>query len=211
MIDFSHVFHIVLAALAAHSHGVCLGDGFLGIGGSGSQTDRKQQLAGYGDLSNIFNTGLNSGTQNVSQGQSDLGSAAGYNSKILNGDRSAISQALSPEISSITGQADASRRQQAAMGTSRGGGTNAGNQQQQQKEQGAISSVIGGAQPAAAQSLAGIGGTEAGLGSNLLGLSNNAAGNLTGDAINSYKTTSAQNGAAGAALGQIASGLIFGI
>lgn len=185
--------------------------GFLGIGGSGSSTDRKQQLAGYGDLSNIFNTGLNTGKSDLNQGQSDLGQSAGYNAKLLSGDRSTIMSALSPEISSITGQGDAARRQQAAMGTARGGGTNAGNQQQQQKEQGAISSAVGGVQPQAAQSLAGIGGTEAGLGNSLLGLSNNAAGNLTNDAIESYKTTSAQNGAAGAALGQIASGLIFGM
>lgn len=185
--------------------------GFLGIGGSGSNTDRKQQIAGYGDLSNIFNTGLDTGKSNVAQGTSDLGQSAGYDSKLLNGDRSTILQAISPEVSSITGQADAARRQQAALGTSRGGGTNANNQQIQQREQGAISNAVGGVQPQAAQSLAGIGGTEAGLGANLLGLGNNAAGNLTGDAINSYKTTSAQNGAAGAALGQIASGLIFGL
>lgn len=185
--------------------------GFLGIGGSGSSTDRKQQLAGYGDLSNIFNTGLNQGQGALNQGQSDLGQSAGYNAKLLSGDRSTIMSALSPEISSITGQGDAARQQQAAMGTARGGGTNAGNQQQQQKEQGAISSAVGGVQPQAAQSLAGIGGTEAGLGNSLLGLSNNAAGNLTNDAIESYKTTSAQNAAQGQALGQIASGLIFGM
>lgn len=211
VIDFSHAIHGILMILTAHAHGVCIGDGFLGIGGSGASTDRKQQLAGYGDLSNVFNTGMNSGTSGVNQGQNDLGSAAGYSSKILNGDRSSIMSALSPQISSITGQADAGRRQEAAMGTSRGGGTNAGNQQQNQKEQGAISSAVGGAQPAAAQSLAGVGGTEAGLGANLLGLGNSAASNLTGDAINSYKTTSAQNAAAGAGLGQLASGLIFGL
>lgn len=185
--------------------------GLFGIGGSASKTDRQNTLTGYGDLQNVFNTGLNTGKPAVAQGQSDLGQAAGYDSKLLNGDRSTIMQALSPQISSITGQADAARRQQAAMGTSRGGGTNANNQQQQQREQGAISSAVGGVQPQAAQSLAGIGGTEAGLGANLLGLANNAGSNLTNDAMESYKTTSAQNGAMGQALGSIASGLIFGI
>lgn len=182
--------------------------GMLGIGGSGSNTDRKQQLGGYGDLANVFNTGMTQGSSTLGQGQTDLGSSAGYDNKILNGDRSSIMSALSPQISSITGQGAANQRQQAAMGTSRGGGTNAGDQQLAQREQGQISSAVGGAQPAAAQSLAGIGSTESGIGSNLLGLGATGAQDLTGDAINSYKTTSANNMATGAGLGQLAAGLI---
>jgi hypothetical protein len=203
-----HAIHVVVAAFAAHSSVIHFGEGFLGIGGSSSGTDRKQQLAGYGDLSNVFNTGMQQGSATLGQGQSELGSAAGYDTKILNGDRSSIMSALSPQISSITGQGAANQRQQAAMGTSRGGGTNAADQQLQQREQGQISSAVGGAQPAAAQSLAGIGATESGLGSNLLGLGATGAQDLTGDAINSYRATSANNAALGQGIGQLAAGII---
>lgn len=122
-----------------------------------------------------------------------------------------MEQALSPEISSITGQADQNRKQQSAMGTARGGGTDAINQQQQQNTQGQISQLINQARPQAAQQMQGIGAQELGTGSNLLGLGANAAGALTSDAGNSYATTSAQNQAAGSALGGLASSLLFGL
>jgi hypothetical protein len=209
-LSISHAIHAVLAALAAHSSGVCLGDGFLGIGGSSSSTDRKQQLAGYGDLSNIYNQGISQGNNASATGQGELGEAAGYDSSILNGNRSSIMSALSPQISSITGQANQNKKQQATMGTARGGGTNASNQQTQQQEQGAITKAIGGAQSGAASGLASIGSNETATGANLLGLGANAAGTLTGDASQSYATTSAQNAAAGQAAGQLAAGILFG-
>lgn len=191
-----HAVHAVLAALAAHVGGIHFADGFLGVGGSSSGTDRKAQLGGYGDLSNIYNTGITGGTDATSK-------AAGYNSKILSGDRSSIMSALSPEIGAITGLANQNKKQQASMGTARGGGTDALNQQQQQNTQAEVSNTINTARPEAAKS-------EAGLGTSLLGTANSAAGTLTGDAINSYKTTSAQNAATGAAAGKLASTLIMG-
>lgn len=211
MIDghvLSHIVRAVIGAVCAHSSGVTLGDGFLGIGGSASKTDRSNQLAGYGDLSNIYNTGLSQGNNASATGQSELGQASGYDSSILSGNRSSIMSSLSPQISSITGQANQNKKQQSAMGTSRGGGTDALNQQSQQQTQGAITNAIGGAQSGAAKDLAGIGSTEVGTGANLLGLGANAAGTLTGDAASSYATTSAQNAASGAAAGQLAAGLL---
>lgn len=185
--------------------------GFLGVGGSASSTDRKNQLTGYGDLQNVFNYGIPQGQQGQSQGQSDLGSSSSYWGKLLNGDRSSITSALQPEISSITGQGDAARRQASALGTSRGGGTNAANQQSQTAEQGQISNLIAGARPQAAQQLQGIGQTELNNSANLLGLGNQAGTSLTNAATNSYQTTSAQNAAQGQAAGQIASALLFGL
>jgi hypothetical protein len=206
-----HAFHVVIGALFAHTSGVTFGEGFLGIGGSSSGTDRKNTLAGYGDLGNIFNTGVAQGNQQLSQGNQNTGSAANFDNQILNGNRSSIMSALSPQISSITGQANQARKQQANLGTARGGGVNAGDQQMQQQEQGAISNVVGGAQPAAAKDLAQIGAGQTSAGGNLLGLGANAAGTLTGDSIDSYKTTSANNAALGSAAGTIASSLLFGM
>jgi hypothetical protein len=210
MIIALHMLAVAMKAVLAHGHGVQWSDGFLGIGGSASKTDRSQQLAGYGDLGNIFNTGLNNSNADTNAGQNDLGTAAGFNSKILNGNRSSIMSALSPQIASITGQANQAKKQQASLGTARGGGTNAGNQQQQQQVQGAISSVVGGAQPQAAKDMASIGSTETNAGQQALGTAGGAAQNLTGDAADSYQTTSAQNSASGAAAAQLAAGLIFG-
>ena len=43
------------------------------FGGSAAKTDRKQQLAGFGDLSNLFNFGMNSGKAETGQSQDLLG------------------------------------------------------------------------------------------------------------------------------------------
>lgn len=185
--------------------------GFLGLGGSASKTDRNQVLQGYGDLQNVFNYGIPQGKAGQAQGQADLGQSANYWQKLLGGDRSSMMSALSPEISSITGQADQARKQQSAMGTARGGGTNAGDQQQQQQEQGQISNLIAGARPQAAQQMQSIGGQELSNASNLLGLGTNAAGSLTNAATNSYGTTAGQSAQQGQAIGQMAAMLAFGL
>jgi hypothetical protein len=171
--------------------------GFLGIGGSSSKTDRSQYLGGQGALSNIFNTAIPSGA-------SDTGAAEGFNKSVLSGNRSAITQALQPEIGTITGEANQAKKQQAAMGTSRGGGTNAQNQQLDKQTQAAITGTINQARPEASKQLASIG-------SNLLGLGENAAGQYTGNAASSYATTTANNTAAGQAAGQAAAALLFGV
>jgi hypothetical protein len=196
-----HVLHTVAAYLIAHlgtgAGGVHLCDGFLGIGGSSSGTDRK-------NLNNIFNTGLTQGTSDLTQGGADTSKAAGYNSGILGGDRSSIMQALSPEISGITGRADAQRKEQANLGTSRTGGTNADNQQQQQRTDAQVSNLIGTARPQAAQQLASIGANQSGLGTNLLGLGEKTVADM-------YPTDVKKNQETGQAAGQIASALLFGL
>lgn len=164
--------------------------GILGIGGSAAKTDRKDILQSQGNLNNVFNYALPTGEKATSDANS-------YNSKILNGDRSSITQAMAPEVNSITGQADQAKKQEANMGTSRGGGTNAAHQQTQQKEEGAVTDMIAKARPAAAAN-------EANIGSNLLGLGENAAGAEGQVAADSYKTSSANASDEGKAAGQLA-------
>lgn len=159
-------------------------------GGSSAKTDRSTYLQGQGALNNVFNYALPTGEAATSQ-------AVDYNSKILSGDRAAVTQAEAPEINAVTGQADQAKKQQAAMGTSRSGGVNAGNQQRQTQVQGAVTDLIDKARPQAAAS-------QASIGANTLGLGSNAAQNSAADALTSYggKGTSvnaANNGAAAAA------------
>lgn len=190
----------------------------FGIGGSSSKTDRQQQLTGYGDLQNIFNYALPQGQSTLSGGQGttnqglgELGQAANYNSKILSGNRSAVTEAMAPEINSVTSQANQLKKQQSAMGTSRGGGTNAGNQQLGTQESGQITNLIAQARPQASQALSqigaqtgGIGLGEMGVGANLLGLGNSAANNLLTGATTAKQEDDQQNNQAGAAAGQLA-------
>ncbi len=183
--------------------------GMFGLGGSASKTDRKNQLQGYGDLQNIFNYGLPAGQQGQQQGQEQLGQAGSYWSKLLGGDRTSIMSALQPEISSVTDQGNAQRRQAASMGTARGGGTNALNQQSQTQEAKQISNLVAGARPQAAQQVGQIGTTELNNSANLLGLGNQAATNLTNAASNSYGTTAGQAQQQGQAAAQMAAMLLF--
>lgn len=157
--------------------------GFLG--GGAPKTDRSTYLQGQGALNNVFNYALPTGESATSE-------AANYNSKILSGDRAAVTQAEAPEINAVTGQADQAKKQQAAMGTSRSGGVNAGNQQRQTQVQGAVTDLIDKARPQAAAS-------QASIGANTLGLGEGAAQSSTSDALNSYKLTSQNAKDSGAA------------
>lgn len=177
--------------LAAHgSSHILIGDGFMGLGGSSAKTDRSTYLQGQGALNNVFNYALPTGESATSE-------AANYNSKILSGDRAAVTQAEAPEINAVTGQADQAKKQQAAMGTSRSGGVNAGNQQRQTQVQGAVTDLIDKARPQAAAS-------QASIGANTLGLGTNAATSSTDEAEKSYggqygtAANAARNGSAAA-------------
>jgi hypothetical protein len=113
-------------------------------------------------------------------------------------------QAMSPEINSVTGQANQQRKQAATMGTSRGGGTNAGNQQAQTNTAAQVSNLISQARPQAAQQLSSIGGAELSNAGNLLGLGQTSAANLGSLAGNSRIESDQNNQAAGQAAGELA-------
>lgn len=195
------------------------------MGGSSSNTDRQQQLTGFGDLQNVFNYALPQGQSTLSGGQGtanqglgELGQAANYNSKILSGNRSAVTEAMAPEINSVTSQANQLRKQQAALGTSRGGGTNAGNQQLGTQEAGQVTNLIAQARPQASQALSqigaqtgGIGLGEMGVGSQLLGLGTGAANDLLSGATNAKQLDNQTNQQAGAGAANLASMLLFGM
>jgi hypothetical protein len=155
------------------------------FGGSAAKTDRKQQLAGFGDLSNLFNFGMNSGQAETGQSQDLLGQAGGYYSKLLSGDRNATMSAVAPTVTAANAQSDASKRGIAASGTARGGGSNAATLTMDDSTRSTIDNAVNGAKAGAAQGATATGGTMASQAGNLLGMGESAATNLTGLAGNS--------------------------
>lgn len=180
--------------------------GFLGIGGSQQKTNRKIELGGYQDLSNIFNWALPTAKQTYGTAQSTLGSAQDYWSKILSGSRPAIQQAIAPETSMIRSASDAARRQLATSGTARGGGVAAANQQEADKSRAAIDQAIFGARPEAAKATAQIGSTELNAALNELGLGGDVASELYHGPGSSTNT----GASAGPAAGQLAATALLG-
>lgn len=176
-----------------------VGNLFGAFGGNGANTDRQQQLKGYGDLSNVFNYGFNTGKSTFGTGMNaeqsglqQLSAPAQYYQKLLSGNRAAAMSAVAPTVNAVNSQTDANARQASAMGTARGGGVNVGNQQVDTTKQGLVENAITGAREGAAAGATGVAGATAGIGSsiagqalNLLGLGEHAAQNLTEDASQS--------------------------
>jgi hypothetical protein len=173
--------------------------------GSGAKTDRKNQLAGYGDLNNVFNfalpnakAGYNAGTDTQKSALSQLSSPAKYYSDLLSGDRSTTLQAVAPTVNAANAQTDAQKRQLAANGTSRGGGTNATSQQLDTAKMASIDNAITGAKEGAAVGATRVAGETSKIGDSqtnaalsLLGIGTTAAKDLTSLAGDSRMTSDA--------------------
>lgn len=128
-------------------------------------------MTGFGDLSNLFNFGLDtsksllgSGTKDVGTGTSALTTSLDYFKRLMSGDRAVTAQATAPESNAVLSQADAQRRNRVATGTARGGGVAGANQQQQDDTMAKIDNFLFGARPAAAQQVTNIGKDIAGIG-----------------------------------------------
>ncbi len=159
---------------------------------SGSGTDQKFQQGAWNNLNSVFNTSQQqsqqlgqTGTQLQGTGIQDIGQASNYWKNLLQGNRQQTMAAVAPAANAAVDQADASKRQEAEMGTGRGGGTNAIDQQRATNTQSQIDTLIGGVAPTAASNLASEGATVAGIGSqdisamlNALGIGFGAEANL---------------------------------
>ena len=86
-------------------------------------------------------------------------------------------------------QADAQKRNIATSGTARGGGVNAVGQQIDTNKNANIDTALNQAIAGAAPGAAGVGSTEAGLGTNLFGIANNAAAETLKGSIESRPTS----------------------
>lgn len=163
------------------------------FGGSSVTTDRNKELEGFGDLSNVFNYGFNTGKSTFATGLTaeksgleQLGGPAAYYQKLLTGNRASALSAVAPTVNAVNSQTDAAAKQAATMGTARGGGVNAGQQQVDTAKQAAVENAITGAREGAASGAAGVASATAGIGSSmaaqalqLLGLGTHAATSLT--------------------------------
>lgn len=123
------------------------------------------------DLGNLLTTDLRGTYQNLLSriGMPSLEAAQDFWMPILQGDRSAISGLLAPDIDLISRQYDSARRSM-EMGIPRGGGRDATLSQSRNLLASEISGLIGRARPAAAQALFNIGGTAVPAGLSAAGL-----------------------------------------
>jgi hypothetical protein len=185
--------------------------GFLGIGNSSAKTDRGQTLKGYGELGNIFNFGLNQATSTASAASSALQGPQAYWASILSGNRPAMQQAVAPETNAVNAAGDAQRRQQEAMGTARGGGTASANQTAETGRMAQIDNLLMQARPEAAKESARVGETELADSINALGVTGNAASNLTAISADSRKTSIQANNQIQQQIGGIIEGVLMGL
>ncbi len=100
-----------------------------------------------------------------------------YYSSILSGNSADVAGALAPQITQLNSGFDQARRQVDQFAPM-GGGRSSTMANAPFQQASAITNLISNARAQAAQGLAGIGSAEGGLGANLFGLSNNAAGDL---------------------------------
>lgn len=174
-----------------------LTNAFSAFSKNSATTDRKQTLAGYGDLSNVFNFGMSqaksgqaAGTDSLKAASGDLATSGDYYSKLLSGNRAATLSAAAPTVNAANAATDAQKTELATSGTGRGGGTNATSQQLDTNKMASVDNAIAGAKADAAKGIAGVGNATAGIGgtqlsnaTNLLGLGTSAASDLTKDSI----------------------------
>lgn len=155
------------------------------FGGSSAKTDRRETLNSYGELSNLYNFGLNQARGSEARGQNLLGQAGSYFSKLLSGNRPAVLQAVAPVANTAATQADAQKRAIAQSGTARGGGVNAVGQNIDTNRQAAVDTAVNQAVGGAAGGAAGVGGEEVANASRLLGLGEGAAADTLRGSIES--------------------------
>jgi hypothetical protein len=188
------------------------------IGGSSAKTDRSNFLTGIGDQSNVFNWALPFGKSQAATGQAttaagvgDLGTAGGYFKKLATGNRADLLSATAPATNAAIAQNDAEKRQLSSLGTARGGGTAGINQQRESDLTAKIDNMLFGARTAGASGLAGVGGTEAGVGLGETGQGIQAGGLASATANNITRDSLASRGQSydihKATSGAIASGL----
>lgn len=160
--------------------------GLFGIGGSAAKTDRNNQLASWGSLSSLTNQNQTIGGQNVAAGEGNVGTGTSFFQSLLSNKPGAVAQAVQPQVSALTGQAQQQRQQQAEFGN-RAGGTNAGQQATTAQTSGEISTLINSLIPGAATQLTQTGLQQENLGLSALSNATTAAGtlgSLTGNARN---------------------------
>lgn len=173
----------------------------------GGNNAASQQGTAWSNLNTLFNTSQNAATGFGTQGTSALNQSQDYFQTLLGGNRTATAEAVAPAADAATSAAAAQKKQLADMGTGRTGGAVATSQQLDDSTRAQIDTLIGGAAPAAATSLAGIGSTDIGGMLSALGIGEGSASTLGAQATNQYQysdTAATNAGKSAAELGLIA-------
>lgn len=134
------------------------------------------------------NTLVDQGTQAIGKAQDTLHPAVDFWTKILSGDKNAISEAIAPAAEQLHQSYDTAR-QTAATLAPRGGGTTQANAQLPFQEAGQLTSLVSQLKPAAASALPGIANAQGGLAQIL----QNSGLNLSNLAANVQLTRRGQN------------------
>jgi hypothetical protein len=176
------------------------------FGGSARKTDRKYQLSAMGGLNNLFNFGMQSGTNETGQSQGLLGQAGSYYSSLLSGNRQATLGAVAPTVNAANATTDATKRSIASSGTARGGGVNATTQTLEDQKRASIDNAVNSAKAGAAAGATQVGGTMASQAANLLGTAEGSASSLASIASGSRQISQQQHMQSAQEIGD----LIFG-
>jgi hypothetical protein len=147
----------------------------MSIFSGASKGEKKQESDTFGNLNNLFSSTYSSGVGLGEKGSDALDTAAGFQKRLVSGDRTAIA----PAANAAVGAADAAKREQAQMGTSRGGGVAGQNQEIESHTRELISSLLGEEQSGAADKLGALGEGELGQSMNALGIASGTESNLS--------------------------------
>lgn len=146
------------------------------MSGGAPKQEQQQQQQSWANLNSLFGQASNAASSFGAKGSSTLDDVTKYFKTLLSGDRTATAEAVAPAANAARAGADASKKQEADMGTSRTGGTVAGNQQREDQVRSQIDTLIGGVKPAAANALGSLGEADVNAMMQALGLGTTATG-----------------------------------
>lgn len=148
----------------------------------GAKSGAEKQLSsdvksGIGDLQDVAGTGEFQGRKALKAGRRDLMDVGGFFRKLLSGDRTETTQALSPEIQAVKDQYDSTKRSISEYGP-RGGGQVAAIGQASEKEAGRIGGLFSTARSRGAAGLGQVGQVLGQLGLGGLNLASSSLGDI---------------------------------
>lgn len=183
----------------------------------GDQKADNQQTQSWGNLNTLFNIANDrsaplqtTGTDLQTKGVGDLDEGAKYWHDLLTGDRTKVAAAAAPVANAATNASDATKREEATMGTGRTGGTLAHNAEENDKVRQQVDTAIAGVAPTAATNLGVTGSTIAGIGASDIAAALSALGIASGAAGTAGGQATSQNIAAQQASAQLWSSIISG-
>ncbi len=171
-----------------------------GLFGGGGQTGQQKALTTQETASSAF--GLAQAEATIPAATSGLTSSLNFFQTLLSGNRTAIAQAISPDVQNIQTQAAAAQKSTDEFAP-RGGGATAANEESRFGTAKQISDLFTGARSAGASGVTSISSLLGNLGSSLLSGSESTASNTVGQLAQSQQNQQQQQAAAGQAIGSL--------